>query len=1076
MYKIKNLFKEWYEPQASFVVRNPLFQIETFFNWKAGTNNAKDFLRDSLKEFYRQPLVQEALYIGSPDLHAQMLLWLENKIEKEEKREKTELALVKYMTRMCTRCTPFGLFASCTAGNFSDTTQFNLSSNTFLRRHARLDMDYVCELHSFVLQQKETAEHLLFFPNNSLYKSGDQWRYVESRFAKEKGRSYHLVEISQSPQLEKILIASRQGQRPGELARLVVDDDVSWEDALEFIYELIQSQVLVNDPTVTGEEYFAKLLRELTPLHQGEHHAEQLDKVCDLLNELDDAPEQNIARYLQIVDQLELLPVPLHLKTLIQVDSYRCADSCTLSEKVNEEILKGITVLRFLNGEQSANDAFTHFKSEFVKRFEQEFVPLSRVLDTESGIAYGKFASSSSEESPLIDHLHINNDSPETSVKPGTESFKWDLYERALREDSTHIVISDETVSRLSNKELSSALIPDSICAMVKIIAASAADVDSGKYFISLQSVGGPSGANLLGRFCHLHPKIESLTRALLKQEEEHHPDCIYAEIVHLPESRVGNILMRPILRLYEIPYLCGSAVDDQFQIPISDLLVGVINNRVVLVSKKLQKEVIPRLTTAHNFHNTTLPVYQFLCDLQFQNIQLPVWTWGELASRPFLPRVTYDRFIFSKARWLLTKEDCERCEKIINTEHELINEFALIKEQKRLPEYIVLSQGDNELLLHLNNIFCIKLLLAEVKKKGTVSLTEILDTPDLCWIEGLEGKLAGEFIVAFSKKKDEVRRPAVGFAIVPANKMIKRIFPVGSEWLYAKIYCGVRTAERVLVDVLAPFTEQLAAEKIIDKFFFIRYQDPDHHIRVRFHNAMQLDFWKEIIVRLDAIMQPYFKNRLVHNIQFDTYRREAERYGYETMFLSEDIFWHQSKAVLSFISMLDGDEGEEYRWRVALKAIDLFLDAFSFNLEQKSLFLKTLDKNYSAEFKIGSEQRKKIYERFANHKSIIDRLMTDDWKEDDDLSNAIDIFKVDGIDYRSTIDEILSAQSVKENPKQLEQLLTSYLHMFVNRLFMGNQRKVELILYEYLWKIYESKLAREKNGKNILKTNIVHA
>src|SRR5215831_5873207 len=122
MYKIKNFFKEWYEPHTSYVVRNPLFPVEFFFNWKTHLENngetAKEYLRKSLTEFYRQPLVQEALYIGSPDLHGQLLLWLENKIEKEEKREKTELSLVKYFIRMCTRCTPYGLFGSCTVGNF----------------------------------------------------------------------------------------------------------------------------------------------------------------------------------------------------------------------------------------------------------------------------------------------------------------------------------------------------------------------------------------------------------------------------------------------------------------------------------------------------------------------------------------------------------------------------------------------------------------------------------------------------------------------------------------------------------------------------------------------------------------------------------------------------------------------------------------------------------------------------------------------------------------------------------------------------------------------------------------------
>ena len=73
------------------MVRNPLFPVETFFNWKADADNdviaSKETLRRSLREFYRQPLVQEALYVGSPDLHEQLLLWIENKIESRIKRK-----------------------------------------------------------------------------------------------------------------------------------------------------------------------------------------------------------------------------------------------------------------------------------------------------------------------------------------------------------------------------------------------------------------------------------------------------------------------------------------------------------------------------------------------------------------------------------------------------------------------------------------------------------------------------------------------------------------------------------------------------------------------------------------------------------------------------------------------------------------------------------------------------------------------------------------------------------------------------------------------------------------------------
>ena len=216
MYKIKNSFKEWYQPQGSFVVRNPLFPVETFFNWKADADSdgitSKETLRRSLREFYQQPLVQEALYVGSPDLHEQLLLWIENKIEKQDKKERLELSLVKYMIRMCTRCTPYGLFASCTTGNFLDTTNIELSDKNLLQRFGRLDMDYVCELHSYLLKQKEVSDQLRFYPNTSLYRAGDQWRYIEHRFKKETGRSYHLVQVDQSEYLEKRQRATRRIQ------------------------------------------------------------------------------------------------------------------------------------------------------------------------------------------------------------------------------------------------------------------------------------------------------------------------------------------------------------------------------------------------------------------------------------------------------------------------------------------------------------------------------------------------------------------------------------------------------------------------------------------------------------------------------------------------------------------------------------------------------------------------------------------------------------------------------------------------------------------------------------------------
>src|SRR5437660_5118684 len=110
------------------------------------------------------------------------------------------------------------------------------------------------------------------------------------------------------------------------------------------------------------------------------------------------------------------------------------------------------------------------------------------------------------------------------------------------------------------------------------------------------------------------------LVQEHLRAEEQLKKDrnAVFAEVAHLPEGRIGNVLFRPILRHYEIPYLGSSRLPQERQIQVSDLMVSVQGERVVLRSRRLGCEVIPRLTSAHGYaHNRNLKLYKFLCLLQ---------------------------------------------------------------------------------------------------------------------------------------------------------------------------------------------------------------------------------------------------------------------------------------------------------------------------------------------------------------------------------------------------------------------------------------------------------------------------
>src|SRR5262249_36974532 len=149
----------------------------------------------------------------------------------------------------------------------------------------------------------------------------------------------------------------------------------------------------------------------------------------------------------------------------------------------SDEILHGISLLHLLTPNDTANDSFADFKNAFMNRYESQFVPLVEVLDTESGIGYGKFSTSGMEESPLIDKLPIGNGVPTSAQQiSDAENFKWQLYHEAISQNKTEVTIDDKMMEELSKQELSPAGFPDSMFVMFKINASSAEEIEKGNF------------------------------------------------------------------------------------------------------------------------------------------------------------------------------------------------------------------------------------------------------------------------------------------------------------------------------------------------------------------------------------------------------------------------------------------------------------------------------------------------------------------------------------------------------------------------------------------------------------------
>lgn len=1045
---------ENYNYHTNFIFRTPQLPLQL-----EGLDKAELFT------FTQQSFFKEAIYIASPVLYTELVKWHNQELKEEKEEEKLIISLYKYYSRMQSRCTPYGLFAACGSGTWGKESKIELSENE--KRHTRLDMNYLCALAQQLNSHPALLPRLKFYPNNSTYIVGETMRYVEYSYVNNR-RIHQITSVQYSNYLAQVLKLSEQGARIDDLATSLISDEISKEEAEDFIKELIQSQLLVSElePAVTGDEFSHQLINSLKEINK-EHHPEieQIIRVLESTQEQIDQLDQQLGNdaelYRSVYKQLQELKTPIEENQLFQTDLFRNVKAATINKSVQKELSGAITFLNKFSSESEQGN-LKKFKENFYNQYENAELPLLHVLDTETGIGYtGK---DSSGVNKLLDDLYIPG-------KPAVDyDIKWNKKQEflqskllnALKEGHYSVEFTDEDVKDVKT---TTDFFPDSIPVMFRLI-------DDEKIYF--QSCGGSSAANLLGRFAHGDASIHNIIKEITTHEQEINENKILAEIVHLPESRIGNILLRPVLRDYEIPYLGKSALPLDNQIQLQDLMVSVQNNKIILRSKKLNKEIIPRLSTAHNYSFNALPVYQFLCDLQTQYFEKSGlgFNWGSLtANYKFLPRATYKNVILERAKWQLNKDDIAPLLKEKKSSVSAVNEW---RRQLNLPEQVVLADGDNELLINFNDVQSIGMLLSSVKKRDRFTLEEFLFNKKNLFIKDGDGNgYVNECIALLLKDTKAAKKMAQ--AIIPTEnekatreqELIQRSFIIGSEWLYYKFYAGIKTADKLLADVVRPLTQDLIDKKSIDKFFFIRYADPENHIRLRFHftDLSKIGF---VIQHVQKVFQPYLEQGLISKIQTDTYNRELERYGANSIELAESLFYIDSVVTLHLLDLIDGEEGETIRWQFAIRSMDDLLNNLNFTSTQKLQLMERIKTGFFMEHGESKELKLQLDAKFRTERKLVEDILNREIDDSREIQPIIELLKWKNEQVQPIAGQILKLKESNSLQIDLNELTASYIHMLLNRLFMARQRTYEMVVYDLLYRYYKSVAGREKSKSTI--------
>jgi thiopeptide-type bacteriocin biosynthesis protein len=1057
-----------YQHAGFFVLRAPLVPFDWFAGWtedvrlpaiadddsalEAALAADRTLLRERLAALLERPEVLEAIFVASPELYELVPIWRSR--PDSERGLKVERALVRYASRMASRATPFGLFAGIALGRIGTSTRIELRSPADHQRRTRLDMNYLCELTSALAQGPELARQLRYRPCDSLYPVGDQLRYVESQ-KRDRARSYRRTAVLRDAHVDAALEGAAQGATIAELVDRLheIDPGIEREEVEGFVLELIDSQLLVPAlrPTITGPAPIDNVVAELE-LHPAAAPATSvLGRVRESITELDRGGlHHEPERYQSIAKDLEALPAEVDRSRLFQVDLRLETRVAELGRAVVDDLLEGVERLRAL---AVVADPFGDFVKRFRLRYEDRSVPLVEVLDEELGIGFSEGDGSVQDDvAPLLEGMDFPG-RVETTWVPFR---KWEMLlgkklEQFWRQRGAEVILTEEEM-----KELAPASLPPpspSFALSLTLVARSERAIDEGDY----RAIVSPSGPRVLGRFCHLSSELHEVVAACLRAEEAQRPDALFAEVVHLPQDRLGNVLVRPVLRKHEIPFLGASGAPPDRQIPLTDLWVSVRGNRVVLHSKRLGREIVPCLTTAHtHFAPGNLPLYRFLCRLRLQfGSELDLGWPAAFQAYRFLPRIVFGKMVLERARWKVDRASLESLEKKEGAA--LVRAVRTLRAEYELPRYVLVEDHDHALPIDFDNALSVESFAALVRKRSSLILRELYPSSDLV-VRGPGGGHHHELHLPLVLRAAAHEPQAISDAMPPMVERSARRFTVGDEWLYLKLYCGHATADQVLRTAVAPLVEESTRRGLIDRWFFVRYGDPDRHLRLRFHgNGARLT--KELLPLVQLAAAPYLQTQQIWKLQCDTYERELERYGgLAGVMLSEELFHHDSEAVLGVVRSLDDDELAEARWQLALNGSHRLLLDLGFTLGERRTLAARLSARYRSEFRFDIGHERQLGARFRKERGHLTVLVADGGAPPSGLEAGYAALGKRSTRLRPVV-EALRAEDSLSVP--LLVLAESYLHMFCNRLLRGAARAQELVLYDFLERLYESDEAR---------------
>ncbi|WP_286249403.1 lantibiotic dehydratase [Streptomyces graminofaciens] len=826
-----------------------------------------DLWREWIAQVWVDDIRAAAIEFAAPRLADSIREVAAGQCQRSRAVRRTAMSLARYVLRMQYRATPFGLFAGPAPIRIGAASRVDWGTEHRAFGHA--DAEWLNDVITTLERDPDVLRNVFVVANSRCIVRGSRIALLFQPGAEGPTETT----LRRTPAVETVLAMARTPLTVSTLAAKLRSDypDTPDEQIHAMLHSLVEHRVLLTSlhaPMTCGDA-LGHLVEQLDTTSVAPAKADELRQVRMLLTRHDEAP-QRAQRTLRAKATAKMNALTGVTDRSLVVNLRPDCD-IVLPDTVTREAEHALQVITRLTPFPNGPAAWQDYRTRFLERYSMgTIVPLRDLTDPDTGLGFPAGYRGTVLKRPVL----------ATTLR---DEHLLTLAQDAALNDQRTVDLTEADIEALALGRPTQ--VPAHVALSFTVFARSLNDVEDGGFALGIKGLSLSVGITT-GRF--------------LRMLEAADFDRMAAAYSGLPTLTAGADLGQvssPPLRVRtrnvgRAPALMPNVLSVGEYNPDATLDVdhlGVVADarRLYLVSLSTGQVIEPMVMNAVELTNATHPLARFVSELhRSHTATLIPFAWGAAARLPFLPEVRVGRTILSPASWRLRAAD-------LVDGGNWASALSDWRARRSVPRTVYVGNDDQRLRLDLDVLAQQQLLRTELDRRPTVTLREAPPEDAFGWL-GRAHEVTVPFVSDQPPAPAAVRRTAV----VVGRDSCR--LPGASPWAYLKLYGN---AARV-PELLTAHVPLLLGEVEPLEWWFIRYADPDSHVRLRLrlpspdafgNTAQRVAIWAAEL-RAEGLLQ---------RVRWDTDEPETGRYGSgAALEAAERFFAADSDAALTQIAL----------------------------------------------------------------------------------------------------------------------------------------------------------------------------